>query len=74
MQRGSAVCASASVSKVGDVRGSAADTSWEDPELRAVYEEIFGVLPDLDGIPREAKPAPYHPKHRHQILRGGGGL
>lgn len=39
----------------------------EDPELRAVYEDIFGALPDLTGVPREAKPAPYHPKHRHHV-------
>jgi cytochrome c peroxidase len=39
----------------------------EDPELRAVYEGIFGELPDLTGVPREAKPAPYHPEHRHHV-------
>lgn len=37
----------------------------EDDELRPLYEELFGKLPDLTGVPREAKPALYHVGHRH---------
>jgi cytochrome c peroxidase len=36
-----------------------------DDELRGAYESIFGVLPDLDTLPAQARPVADDPDHPH---------
>jgi cytochrome c peroxidase len=49
------------ISRVGVVRHVA-----DDPELAAAYEALFGRLPDLTGLPDQARPSPGDLRHPHR--------
>jgi len=38
-----------------------------DPGYRRAYTEVFGALPDLAGLPSDARPVPGEPEHEHQL-------
>ncbi len=42
-----------------------------DPVLRAVYEDLFGPLPEVAGLPAAGRPVPAQPQHPHQRAWAG---
>lgn len=56
--------------EMGSSRAEIAQMMWTQPDLRAEYENVFGVLPDLSDtsrFPHKARPVPDEPEHAHNV-------